>query len=127
MCKITRLKDCGKKPNCVCSFQDPSDRGHHIEAMPVAKNPVEFIWQHFSSQKRVEMITRDSNYLHVVCYSKIFRFPDDVEFLYLEESSQLHFRSASRIGRSDFGVNRKRVEGIKKLLSEKFCSESSRK
>ena len=51
-------------------------------------------------------------FIHVEFTSNIFRFIDDVEF-YLTEQGVIHFRSASRIGHSDLGVNRRRVEMIR--------------
>ena len=54
-------------------------------------------------------------FLHIEFTSKIFRFIDDVEF-YFGEPGVIHFRSASRIGRSDMGVNRDRMEEIERLF-----------
>ena len=51
-------------------------------------------------------------FIHVEFTSNIFRFIDDVEF-YLTEQGVIHFRSASRIGHSDLGVNRRRIEMIR--------------
>ena len=45
--------------------------------------------------------------------SLFFRFTDDVEFFVEVESGRVHFRSASRVGRSDLGVNRERMELIR--------------
>lgn len=52
------------------------------------------------------------NYLHYTFKSKIFRFIDDVEFLIDAEQKLIHFRSASRTGYSDMGVNKKRMTEI---------------
>ena len=52
-------------------------------------------------------------YLHVEFTSAIFRFVDDVEFLFDAGSGTIHMRSASRAGYSDFGVNRRRMEAIR--------------
>ena len=54
-------------------------------------------------------------FLHIEFTSKIFRFIDDVEF-YFDEPGVIHFRSASRIGHSDMGVNRDRMEEIERLF-----------
>jgi uncharacterized protein (DUF1499 family) len=51
-------------------------------------------------------------YLKAECRSRIFHFVDDVEFVLDDEAKRIHFRSASRLGRKDFGVNRKRMEEI---------------
>jgi uncharacterized protein (DUF1499 family) len=48
--------------------------------------------------------------------SRFFRFIDDVEFLFVRQTQVVHVRSASRLGYSDFGVNRKRIEKIRLLM-----------
>jgi uncharacterized protein (DUF1499 family) len=64
--------------------------------------------------QRTTVITQRENYLHVEYRTKM-GFVDDVEF-YLDESTDtVHFRSASRIGYSDLGVNRKRMEEFSSL------------
>jgi uncharacterized protein (DUF1499 family) len=69
------------------------------------------------SMPRVRVSTNTENFLHVEFTSKIFRFVDDVEF-YFDESVMIHFRSASRIGHSDMGVNRDRMNEISRLFFE---------
>ena len=70
-----------------------------------------------SSMSRTKVITENENYLHLECTSLIFRFKDDLELFIDTEQKKIHFRSASRVGHSDFGVNRKRVEEIKRKIS----------
>jgi len=55
-----------------------------------------------------------SGYLHAEVRSALFHFVDDVEFVFDDWAGRLHFRSASRLGRSDFGVNRRRMEAIRR-------------
>jgi uncharacterized protein (DUF1499 family) len=59
------------------------------------------------------MVTVEDRYIHAEFTSALFRFVDDVEFQIDAESGLIHFRSASRVGRSDLGVNRKRMESIR--------------
>ena len=65
---------------------------------------------------RAKLIEEDDSYLHFEFTSLLLRFVDDVEFLFDEESKTIHFRSASRVGYGDFGVNRRRMEEIRKLV-----------
>jgi uncharacterized protein (DUF1499 family) len=67
--------------------------------------------------KRVEIIENRDNYLHAEFTSLIFRFVDDVEFLIDAPNGVIQVRSASRKGYSDMGVNRRRVEEIRKQFS----------
>lgn len=61
---------------------------------------------------RTKVIELENNYIHAESKSLIFRFTDDIEFLIDPVTSLLEFRSASRVGYSDMGVNRKRMEQI---------------
>jgi uncharacterized protein (DUF1499 family) len=63
---------------------------------------------------RVRIITHMQNYLCAEAVSRLFRFIDDVAFYADEESGLIHMRSASRVGYSDFGVNRKRLEQVRR-------------
>ena len=58
-------------------------------------------------------VVEEDAYWHIEFRSRIFQFVDDVEFLFDPANKLVHVRSASRLGRSDFGVNRKRVEKIR--------------
>jgi uncharacterized protein (DUF1499 family) len=63
-------------------------------------------------RSNAKVVTVEPTYVRAEFRSTIFRFVDDVEFLFDEKAKRLQFRSASRVGRSDFGVNRKRMEEI---------------
>jgi len=65
---------------------------------------------------RTRIVRQEPDYLKAVCRSRIFRFPDDVEFVFDDEARQIHFRSASRIGYGDRGVNRRRMKEIRAAL-----------
>jgi uncharacterized protein (DUF1499 family) len=62
---------------------------------------------------RAQIIVSETDYLYVEFTSRVFRFVDDVEFLTDPTESVIHVRSASRVGHSDFGANRRRVEQIR--------------
>ena len=74
------------------------------------------------SMPRAEVTIDKGSFLHVEFTSKIFRFVDDVEF-YFNEPRVIHFRSASRIGHSDMGVNRHRIEEIRHLFTKGFLKK----
>ncbi len=67
---------------------------------------------------RTKVITATDDYLHVEFASAIFRFTDDVEFYVDERNSVIHVRSASRVGYSDMGANRRRIEEIRAAFEE---------
>jgi uncharacterized protein (DUF1499 family) len=113
-----RLKPCPELPNCVCSQAE--DAGHHIDPLLFAGSPEEAMVQLKSALAtfpRVQVITSTDRYLHAEFTSLIFRFVDDVEFLLDPAAGVIHWRSASRVGRSDLGVNRKRLEAIRQAFA----------
>ena len=61
---------------------------------------------------RTNIITENPDYIYAEFTSFLFRFVDDVEFYFDEKNKTLHFRSASRLGSGDLGVNRKRVDAL---------------
>ena len=63
-------------------------------------------------------VTAESNYVHAVFISRIFRFADDVEFLFDDDQKIIHVRSASRVGYYDIGVNRKRIVAISNQFAD---------
>ena len=67
---------------------------------------------------RTEVVEQTDNYIHALSKSRIFRFVDDVEFYFPENENLIHIRSASRIGESDLGVNRRRMEQIRLALRD---------
>ena len=68
---------------------------------------------------RTEIVELDGDYLHAEVTSRIMKYVDDLEISYLPENNNLVFRSESRVGDGDFGVNRKRVDLIINKLLDK--------
>jgi len=62
---------------------------------------------------RTKIVEEGPDVLRAECRSRIFRFVDDVEIRFDNQAKRIHFRSASRLGRRDFGVNRERMETIR--------------
>lgn len=79
------------------------------EAKAILKSRIE-------AYPRTEVISENSNYIYAEFTSLIMRYVDDVEFYFDEKTKLLHFRSASRLGTGDLGVNRKRIETLLKDL-----------
>lgn len=63
----------------------------------------------------IEIIREEDNYIHAVSTSRFMRYNDDLEFYLDAEAALVHFRSASRIGYSDMGLNRSRYERLAEL------------
>ena len=65
------------------------------------------------SNKGTVVITRKADYIYAQCSTPLLKFTDDVEFWLDKSAGVIHFRSASRLGRKDFGANRARMESIR--------------
>ncbi len=70
-----------------------------------------------AAMPRTKIVTEEADYLAAEVRSALFRFVDDVELAFDDDAKVIHFRSASRIGYSDLGVNRKRMQRIREALS----------
>jgi uncharacterized protein (DUF1499 family) len=110
-----RLAPCPSTPNCVSS--QASDEDHHVAPLPFtgpAGDAMLRVKEIVLSLPRTAIVTDTGAYLHAEFTSAVFRFVDDVEFLADDAARVIHVRSASRLGDSDLGVNRKRIETIRK-------------
>lgn len=109
-----KLAACPGSPNCVSSHM--TDETHRIDPLPYAGSGADALARLSAivrSLPRTTIVTEKPDYLHAECTSRIFRFVDDVEFLADDRAKVIHVRSASRLGSSDLGVNRKRIELIR--------------
>ena len=118
---MTQLAPCPSSPNCVST--QAQDQEHSIAPIRYQKSrseAKEALKEIVRSLPRTRLVEGNETYLHYEFTSLLLRFVDDVEFLFDDEAKTIHFRSASRIGHSDFGVNRRRMEEIRKLVEGKL-------
>lgn len=114
--KNGKLAPCPSSPNCVSTQSEDSSK--KIDPLPFkgdiseTKQKLKTILE---SYPRTDIQKEDRNYIHSTFKTKFLRFTDDVEFYFDEEENVIHFRSASRVGYSDLGKNRSRMEEIQKL------------
>lgn len=109
-----RLAPCRRTPNCVCSQGDTSDREHHIGPLAF-EGSMEELKDIVASMPGASVIRWDEKYLYAEFRTRFLRFVDDFELL-RDGDILVQVRSASRLGRRDFGVNRKRVEKLRQLI-----------
>jgi uncharacterized protein (DUF1499 family) len=110
------LSPCPTSPNCVATYGEHSDRRldplhFEVAADEAMRQLVELVGE----LPRTRVVTQQAHYLHVEFRSRLFRFVDDVEFLMMPAEGTIQFRSASRVGYSDLGANRRRMEKIQEL------------
>ena len=107
------LKPLSGSPNAVST--ETSIEALRMDPLPYAQDraqSMESIKMVMGQLPRTELVKETSDTLHYVVTSKVMRFKDDVEFRFDDETRQIEFRSASRLGYSDFGVNRNRMQDV---------------
>ena len=116
--KNGRFIPCKTTPNCVSSQADPADQEHYIA--PIAFNgTMHELRRAVESMTRATVVKEEGNYLYAEYKSALMGYVDDVELLLDASARVVHVRSASRLGRSDFGVNRKRIEELRTLIGSR--------
>lgn len=115
-----RLAVCPGPGNCVCS--EHPDQDAVIAPLAYHGEP-EDAWQTVRDavlETGGHIVDLTDLYLHATYTSRLFRFVDDLELRLDRQTGVIHVRSASRVGRSDFGVNRKRVERLRQAFSDRL-------
>ncbi len=115
------LPPCPSSPNCVST--QATDTQHAIAPLQYRKaraEAKEALKAVIATLSRTTLVGEDEAYLHYEFTSLLLRFVDDVEFLFDETTKTVHFRSASRTGHSDLGVNRQRMEQVRTLVAGKI-------
>jgi uncharacterized protein (DUF1499 family) len=113
-----RLRPCPDKPNCICSEDRQADAW--VEPLTFQGPPTR-AWGRLKAalQEMGGTIQRQSDaYIWATFSTKVFRFVDDVEFRMVAEENTIHVRSASRVGYSDLGLNKRRMEKLRSKLHE---------
>jgi uncharacterized protein (DUF1499 family) len=103
--------------NAVSSFSDAEYS--QIKPISATKDPratFARLVQAVKASSGATIVTQDPNYLYAEFQTPLLKFVDDVEFLLDEGNAVIHVRSVSRLGRKDFGVNRKRIEMLREAV-----------
>ncbi|MGA1197140.1 MAG: DUF1499 domain-containing protein [Candidatus Latescibacterota bacterium] len=104
-------------PNCVATQSgDTTQRMEPIHYVTDREEAHTKLLHIINQMPRTTLIQSEPEYIHIVFRSAFFGFPDDVEFQFTD--NKIHFRAAARLGHSDLGVNRKRMENIKQLFKK---------
>lgn len=113
------LSPCPTSPNCVVSQN--SDEEHAIAPISYQGDRTtakETLLKVLSVVPRTQVIANTDNYIHTESTSRLFKFVDDAEFYFPEGDNLIQVRSASRVGESDLGVNRRRIEQIRLAMED---------
>lgn len=116
-----KLSSCPDSPNCVCSDADPAD-SHYISALSLSADAGQ-AWQklmdYLEAASEYTLVEQTDDYIHAEARTRLLRFVDDVEFHLRPDRNEIAVRSASRLGYSDLGANRRRVESLRGALAAK--------
>jgi uncharacterized protein (DUF1499 family) len=113
-----RLRPCPPRPNCVCSEYEGLTS--FIESFRFS-GPPEEAWQRLRSVLEAhggKIEEEKADYLRATFTTRVFRFVDDLELRLDERNRRIHVRSASRVGSSDMGLNRSRVENLRAAFAD---------
>jgi uncharacterized protein (DUF1499 family) len=111
--------DCPDTPNCVSSLaKNPKYRVEPFRLKKDPKTSWDIVKKTVELLPRTKVVSADNSDIHAECRSLIFRFVDDLTLHLTPSNGIIHLRSASRIGYSDLGVNRRRVETLRKKLQQ---------
>ena len=112
-----KLSVCPASPNCVSS--DAADDAHAVAPLQLLVPPDEgwrAVRTAIDGLPRTKIVSSTDNYIHAECSSALFGFVDDLELHLRPAEKLIAVRSAARLGYSDLGVNRKRVESLREVL-----------
>ena len=121
-CLVMRLDPCPSSPNCISSQADASDGQHYMEAVDISSSPGSVLdaVESVLGDAGAKVTKRTEDRVEAIFTTRIFRFKDDVTFAVDAEANKLHFRSASRVGSSDLGANKKRLRTLLPLIQAKL-------
>ncbi|MDJ0716587.1 MAG: DUF1499 domain-containing protein [Prochloraceae cyanobacterium] len=123
-----KLAVCSTKPNCVNSQTTAEDTDHSIDPLKYDfSSPTEAIAnldRILKDLPRVDIISETDNYLYAQVTSRWMGFVDDLEFYVNKDAGIIEVRSSARLGESDLGVNRQRIENIRTQLNQLYSSRN---
>jgi len=116
------LTPCPDKPNCVCSeFGEAA--AHKIAPLDYAGASPEKAWGdvlQIIEETGGEVVVANDAYIAATFSSSLFGFVDDLECRLEPSQKRIQIRSASRVGHSDLGVNKERVEAMARLFDQRM-------
>ena len=113
------LAPCPDSPNCVSTKSNDPDRTlAPLPYLTSGRESMDRLVEIVRQMKRTTIVSATPSYLHVEFRSALFRFVDDVDIVVDSTARVFRFRSARRVGESDLGVNRRRVERLAARLAK---------
>ncbi len=119
--QMSRLKKCPSSPNCVCTIdaevsKKKMDALSYSGSLADAKTALKAT---IAGMKNTQLQAEEADYLHFTFKTSLGGFIDDVEFEFDDANKKIHFRSASRVGYSDMGANKRRMKKVGKAWAKR--------
>lgn len=114
-----KFPPCPDKPNCVVSHE--YDQEHFIDPISYTRSFSEAYPELIKSIEEMpgsKIIIKEKRYIRAEFTSRLMRYIDDVEFYFSPGEKIIQVRSASRLGHSDMGVNRERIETLRSIFGQ---------
>lgn len=111
--KDGKLAELPNKPNAISTQTD--NKEFYVEPFPFKENLEKSkvaVLKAVEKYGDSEIVEKEANYIRVVFTTSKMRYHDDAEFYFDEEEKVVHFRSASRVGYSDMGLNKERYNKL---------------
>lgn len=112
-----QLRRCPNAPKCVSSQQQGKHGIAPLDTNGQGVDAFNRLAEVIDAMDNTTLVTRRDDYLHAEFSTPTLGFVDDVECLLSEDGARIDVRSCSRLGYSDWGVNRKRVEMLRQQLA----------
>lgn len=123
-----QLQPCPGSPNCVSSQTGLTDPQHSITPLSFSgsgEDAFAALTEIVKAQDNSTLVKEESGYLYAEFRTSLMGFVDDVEFVLSPDEKVIHVRSASRLGQSDLGLNRQRVEMLRTALDRAIATSEA--
>jgi len=110
------LPPCPNKPNCVSTQATGAHAIEPIRYQTTHEDAMRRLLDVLRAMPRTTIVQSAPGSVRAEFRTRLFRFVDDAQFVFDDQAKTIHFRSASRVGRSDFGVNRRRMEELRRAF-----------
>lgn len=121
-----QLASCPPSPNCVSSLAD--DDSAYIAPLTYDVSPEiaqSVLETSLEQLPRTTVVQSEDGYVRAESRSPTMRFIDDMEFVFEPNSGIINVRAAARLGQSDMGMNRARVERLRALFEQQLNQAAS--
>lgn len=116
-----KLRELPSKPNAVSTQTNQVDK----QIQPLAlketlKQSKDAIKEALKSYGGIEIKEETENYIYAIATTDKMKYRDDIEIYFDEANKVIQYRSASRVGYSDMGLNKLRYEKISEHYNKQW-------